>query len=328
MRRIGEDVAEKLGLHARRRFTVERHIRGKWACAACETLVQAPVPAHIIDKGMPTAGLLAQVLVAKYSGPPAAVPPGRHLRPGGAGDPAIDAGPVGGPDAACTCSRWSMRSRPTCWRTRVLHADETPVAMLDPGAGKTHRAYLWSYSVGAFDPIKAVVYDFADSRAGRHAQAFLGDWRGTLICDDYAGYKALIALGRDRSWLHGARAAQVLRSRMPRGRARSPARRWRPSASSTASNVKRPKLDIDARQRLREAKARPMLERLHAWLLARRTQVPNGSGIARAIDYTLKRWAALTHYVGDGRVPIDNNWIENQIRPIALGRKNWLFAGA
>lgn len=72
----------------------------------------------------------------------------------------------------------------------------------------------------------------------------------------------------------------------------------------------------------------PILERLHAWLLQRRTQVPNGSGIARAIDYSLKRWAALTHYVGDGRVPIDNNWIENQIRPIALGRKNWLFAGS
>lgn len=67
--------------------------------------------------------------------------------------------------------------------------------MLDPGAGKTHRAYLWSYSVGAFDPIKAVVYDFVPTAAGRHAQAFLGDWRGTLICDDYAGYKTLIAQG-------------------------------------------------------------------------------------------------------------------------------------
>jgi len=87
-------------------------------------------------------------------------------------------------------------------------------------------------------------------------------------------------------------------------------------------------LDIDARKRLRDVKARPILERLHAWLLARRTQVPNGSGIARTIDYGLKRWAALTHYVDDGRVPIDNNWIENQIRPIALRRKNWLFAGS
>jgi len=69
----------------------------------------------------------------------------------------------------------------------VLHADETPVAMLDPGAGKTHRAYLWSYSIGAHDPVRAVIYDFADSRAGKHAQAFLGDWRGTLVCDDYSG---------------------------------------------------------------------------------------------------------------------------------------------
>ena len=77
----------------------------------------------------------------------------------------------------------------------VLHADETPVAMLEPGAGKTKRAYLWAYSIGEHDPIKAVVYDFAESRAGRHAQEFLGDWRGTLVCDDYAGYKALIALG-------------------------------------------------------------------------------------------------------------------------------------
>jgi hypothetical protein len=77
----------------------------------------------------------------------------------------------------------------------VLHADETPVAMLDPGAGKTHRAYLWSYSIGAHDPVRAVIYDFADSRAGKHAQDFLGDWRGTLVCDDYSGYKALIAKG-------------------------------------------------------------------------------------------------------------------------------------
>jgi hypothetical protein len=69
---------------------------------------------------------------------------------------------------------------------QVLHADETPVAMLDPGACKTHRAYLWSYSIGAFEPIKAVIYDFADSRAGKHAREFLGDWRGTLVCDDYA----------------------------------------------------------------------------------------------------------------------------------------------
>jgi transposase len=93
----------------------------------------------------------------------------------------------------------------------VLHADETPVAMLKPGLGKTHRAYLlWSYCSTALGPMKAVVSDFADSRGARHAEAFLGAWHGTLVCDDYSGYKALFKLGRHRSRLHGARPAQVL----------------------------------------------------------------------------------------------------------------------
>ena len=95
-----------------------------------------------------------------------------------------------------------------------------------------------------------------------------------------------------------------------------------------ASSVKWPELDLDERLRLRQEHSSPILERLHAWLLKQRTEVPNGSSIARAIDYSLKRWAALTHYLHDARVPIDNNWIENQIRPIAIGRKNWLFAGS
>ena len=87
-------------------------------------------------------------------------------------------------------------------------------------------------------------------------------------------------------------------------------------------------LEAEARQTLRETRARPLLEDLKAWLLACRRKIPNGSSSAKAIDYTLKRWTALTHCLTDGRVPIDNNWIENQIRPIAIGRKNWLFAGS
>jgi hypothetical protein len=86
--------------------------------------------------------------------------------------------------------------------------------------------------------------------------------------------------------------------------------------------------DAEARQRIRALKARPIADELHAWLEQHRQRVPNGSATARAIDYSLKRWVALTHYLSDGQVPIDNNWIENQIRPIALGRKNWLFAGS
>lgn len=325
MRRIGEDVAEKLD-YTPGHFTVERHIRGKWACAACETLVQAPVPAHIIDKGIPTAGLLAQVLVAKFQDH---LPLYRQEGIFGRAGLAIP---------QSTLAQWvgqcGVHLQPLVDALKadllahpVLHADETPVAMLDPGAGKTHRAYLWSYSVGAFDPIKAVVYDFADSRAGRHAQAFLGDWRGTLVCDDYAGYKALIAQGVKEAGCM-AHARRKFFDLTAHGQSHIASEALELIGQLYGIEREAAELDIDARQRLRHAQARPILERLHAWLLQRRTQVPNGSGTARALDYSLKRWAALTHYVDDGRVPIDNNWIENQIRPIALGRKNWLFAGS
>lgn len=95
---------------------------------------------------------------------------------------------------------------------RVLHADETPVAMLDPGAGKAHQAYLWSYCTGQFEDSRIVVYDFAESRVGGHAMELLGDWRGALVCDDYSGYNALLAQGLAGGGLHGPRTAQVLRS--------------------------------------------------------------------------------------------------------------------
>ena len=209
----------------------------------------------------------------------------------------------------------------------VLHADETPVAMLDPGAGKTHRAYLWSYSIGAFEPIKAVVYDFAESRAGKHAQNFLGEWRGTLVCDDYSGYKALIAEGVTEAGcmaharrkffdLHTSHQSQIA----------SEALAYFQKLYIIEREVA--ELEHDDRRRLRQEQAKPILDAFETWLKGRRQEVPNGSATAKAIDYSLRRWAALIHYLHDGQVPIDNNWIENRIRPIATGRKNWLFAGS
>ena len=209
----------------------------------------------------------------------------------------------------------------------VLHADETPVAMLDPGAGKTHRAYLWSYSIGAFEPVKAVVYDFAESRAGKHAQSFLGEWRGTLVCDDYSGYKALIAEGVTEAGcmaharrkffdLHTHHQSQIAGEAL--------------AYFQKLYIIEREltELEHDDRRRLRQEQAKPVLDEFESWLKGRRQQVPNGSATAKAIDYSLRRWAALVQYLHDGQVPIDNNWIENRIRPIATGRKNWLFAGS
>ncbi|CAM5798331.1 IS66 family transposase ISBcen19 [Rhizobacter fulvus] len=204
MKRIGEDVAEKLDYEPGV-FTVERHVRGKWVCAKCETLVQAPVAPHIIDKGIPTTGLLAQVLVAKYLD---------HL-PLYRQEAIFER--AGLAIARSTLAQWvgecGVQLQPLVdaltaelLKHDVLHADETPVAMLKPANlrdGKTHRAYIWSYCTTSFNPMKAVVFDFADSRGGQHVRAFLGlpgsaeapGWKGRLVTDDFSGYKACYDMG-------------------------------------------------------------------------------------------------------------------------------------
>lgn len=165
-------------------FTVERRIRGKRACAKCQTATQAPVAAHFISKGVPTAGLLAQVLVAKY---PDHQPLYRKDNISGRAGLAIPRSTLA--HWVGTCGAW-LQPLVDALKTevlghRVLHGDETPVAVLKPGNGKTHRAYLWAYAPGAFEDMRAVVY-FCAYQAGEHARAFLGDGHGSLICDDYA----------------------------------------------------------------------------------------------------------------------------------------------
>ena len=325
MKRIGEDVAEKLD-YVPGVFTVERHVRGKWACAQCQTLTQAPVDAHVIDKGIPTAGLLAQVLVAKYADHQ---PLYRQENIFGRAGLAIP---------RSTLAQWvgtcGVRLQPLvdALKTevlgrRVLHGDETPVAMLKPGHGKTHRAYLWAYAPGAFEDMKAVVYDFCESRAGEHARAFLGDWRGSLICDDYAGYKASFSQGVTEAGclaharrkffdLHAANKSQIAEFAL--------------AQFARVYEIERAAQDKPAPERLqmRQLHSRPVLDALHQWMVLQRQQVTGNSATAKALDYSLKRWAALTRFVDDPQLPADNNWIENQIRPIAIGRNNWLFAGS
>ena len=283
MKRIGEDIAAKLD-YTPGTFTVERHIRGKWACAQCETLVQAPVPAHVIEKGIPTTGLLAHVLIAKYLD---------HLplfRQEGI------FGRAGLPIPQSTLAEWVGRMGVTvtlqplvdALKTElltypVLHADETPVAMVDPGAGKTHRTHLWSYSIGAFEPVKTVIYDFADSRAGKHAREFLGDWRGTLVCDDYSGYKALIADGVTEAGcmaharrkffdLHANNQSQIAQQALV--------------YIQKLYQVEREFAELisDERRRIRQEQTKPILDELHDWLIRHRLQVLNGSSTAKAID--------------------------------------------
>jgi transposase len=325
MKRVGEDVAEKLD-YVPGVFTVERHIRGKWACAQCETLTQVPVDPHVIDKGIPTTGLLAQVLVAKYADH---LPLYRQEAIFGRAGLAI---------ARSTLAQWvgscGVQLQPLVdalrfelLQHRVVHADETPVAMLKPGKGKTHRAYLWAYATGAFENTRAVVYDFCESRAGEHARTFLGDWKGSLLCDDFSGYKALMTAGvtevgclaharRKFFDLHAANQSQIAEFALQQ--------------FVRIYDIEREVKELSAEQRLavRRERTTPLLDALHEWMTMQRRKVPDGSATAKALDYSLKRWAALIRFTEDGQLPVDNNWIENQIRPIAIGRNNWLFAGS
>jgi transposase len=332
MQRIGEDVAEKLDYQPGV-FMVERHIRGKWVCKCCETITQAPVAPHVIDKGLPTAGLLAQVLVAKYLD---------HL-PLYRQEAIFER--AGHVIARSTLAQWvgecGVQLQPLVdalaaemLRQPVLHADETPVAMLKPANlrdGKTHRAYLWSYCTTQFNTIKAVVFDFADSRGGQHARAFLGlpseqGWRGKLVCDDFSGYKACFELGVTEvgCMAHARRKFHEL---------------WVNHGSQVGEqalkffgqlyDVEREVIGANSQARLdARRRSRPVADALHQWMRQQRQKIPDGSATARAIDYSLNRWVALTRFIDDADLPIDNNWVENRIRPIALGRQNWLFAGS
>lgn len=324
--KIGEDISEQLDIEPAR-FFVHRHIRPQYACRACETVSAAPIPPAVIDGGMAAVGLYVWVIISKYQD---------HL-------PLYRLEQIAARDqvilSRSTLAEWVGRVgvalQPLADRLAalllerpVLHADETPVAQLDPGKGKTKRAYLWAYRSNALEtgpPI--VVFDYQTSRAGRHAQNFLSEWQGHLMVDDYSGYKALFRAGvtelgclaharRKYFDLNAAQANPIALEALER------------IAALYAIEVQGKDLDVAGRTQLRQAQAQLLLRSMHEWLLRTRMMVANGGGTAKAIDYSLKRWVALSRYAEDGHLPIDNNPVENTIRPIAIGKKNWLFTGS
>ncbi len=330
MKRIGQDVSEKLD-YVPGVFTVDRHLRGKWACAHCQKLVQAPVAAHIIDKGIPTAGLLAQVLVAKFLDH---LPLYRQEHIFKRAGLAIARSTLASWVGECGAQLQPLVDALSAELLRhdVLHADETPVAMLKPGNKKTHKAYIWTYCTTSFNATKAVVFNFAETRSGENVREFLGQngehpWKGKLVTDGFSGYKATFERGVTE-------VGCVAHSR----------RKFHELCANHGSKVGEQALRYfqllfkieekiagctpEERRRIRQRKSRRVAAALHKWLLRQRLHVPNGSATAKAIDYSLKRWQALTRYINDGDLPISNNWVENQIRPIAIGRSNWLFAGS
>lgn len=325
LKRISEDVSKKLD-YTPGTFTVEQHIGGKWVCEQCETLIQAPVPPQVIDKDIPTAGLLAQVMMAKYADH---LPLYRQERIFGRAGLAIPRSTLAEWVGACGVQLQPLVDalRDCLLRQDVLHADETPVQMLAPGMKKTQRAYVWAYATSPFADLRALVYDFSPSRAGEHARTSLGDWKGQLVCDDFAGYKACFEQGVTEivCMTHARRKFFDLHVA-----SQSPLAEQALQYIGQLYAIEREVRDLrpDERQQIRQEKAKPVADALHTWMLAQRDCVHEGTAIAKALDYSLKRWAALVRHLDDGKVAIDNNWCENRIRPWALGRSNWLFASS
>ncbi len=175
---------------------------------------------------------------------------------------------------------------------------------------------------------RAVLFDFCTSRGGEHPQRMLQDFRGTLVSDDYSGYHKLKREGSITGALCMAHARRKLFEAHKLNGSEIAAQAV--ALIARLYEVEREARELESAQRLllRQSRARPIADALHAWLLTKRQTLAKADITAKAIDDSLSNWRALTHYLGDGDVPIDNNAVENSIRPLAIGRRNWLFVGS
>ena len=328
--RLGEDVSEQLD-YVPGYFQVIRHVRPKLTCRGCARIVQACAPMRPIARGLPTAGLLAQVIGAKYADHcPLYRQEGIYRRGGLELPRAMLASWVGAAARLLdplvgVLDRYIMSAQ-------KLHADDTPVPVLCPGRGKTRTGRLWAYvrddrpSAGADPP--AVVYHYSPDRKAQRPHAHLRAFTGILQADGYSGYAALYQDGRVQEaacWAHARRKYHdvYVAERSPIA-LEALHRIGQLYAIERQIRGQGPQLRAQARR----AQAAPLLEDLHGWLTATHAQLSVKSPLAGAIQYTLWRWKALTGYVEDGRIELDNNAAERAIRALVLGRRNYLFAGS
>jgi transposase len=304
--KIGEDVTEQLDVEPAK-FFVHRHIRPQYACRNCETITAAPIPPAVIDGGMAAVGLLAWVLVSKYQDHL----PLYRLEQIAARDNVI----LSRSTLADWVGRLGVALQPLVDRLtwhllqgNTLHADETPVAQLDPGSGKTKKAYLWAYRSNDLEPgPRIIVFDYQPGRSGSHARNFLGQWQGHLMVDDYGGYKALFASdGKTTPCIELACLAHVRRKFFDLHQANQSPMAFEALqriGSLYAIETEGKDFDSTARKQLRLEKSRPRLNELQDWLQQTRLKTANGGGSAKALDYTLKRWPVLIRYAEAGHLP-------------------------
>jgi transposase len=331
---IGESREEMLDIvPAQLRVKVIR--RPRYGCRACESaVVQAPAPERPITGGMASEALLAQVLINKYAD---FLPLYRQAqifaRQGIALDRSTLADWVG---HACWWLEplWRLLQRHVMGSTRIF-ADDTPLPVLDPGRGRTKTGRLWGYAVddrpwgGSTPP--AVVFLYAEDRKGEHPAAHLAEFQGVLQVDGYSGFKSLPenrppgTIRLAFCWAHCRRRFYEIHQATGSPLAGEALRQIGELYRIEAEIRGRP---AEERRAVRQARSRPVVAALHGWLGAQLEQVSARSTLAEAIRYALRHWSGLVLFLDDGRLELDTNTVERTIRPIALGRRNALFAGS
>ncbi|GAB7551380.1 IS66 family transposase [Novosphingobium sp. 11B] len=330
LHQIGEDVAERLDV-VPTTFRVLVTRRPRYGCRSCEgAVVQAPAPGRIVEGGIPTEALIAQVLVAKYADHlPLYRQAQIYARQGIQLDRSTLADWVGR-------AAWYLRPLrdhilERLRRSERLFADETTAPVLDPGRGRTKTGQLWAYARDdrpwGGDGPPMVAYVYAPDRKGERAETHLGDFAGILQVDGFGGYAALAKRRQQVSlafcWAHVRRKFYELADSSP-------------VATEVLRRVAMPyaiedevrSTSAEHRRAVRAEQARVIVDDLHIYLEARLRQVSAKSKLADAIRYALTRWPGLSLFLDDGRVEMDSNTVERSIRPLALNRKNALFAGS
>lgn len=284
----------------------------------------------MIDKGMPAAGLVAHTLVSRFVDH---IPYYRQEEinaRSGVHTPRSTLASWSGAGGAELQPLYDVH-REFVLATNLVQADETPVNMLDPGAGKTKKGYMWAYARGAFDPLPGVAYDFCVGRGAQYPIAFLKEWSGTLVRDEYKAYDSVVRL-HDRQAAGCLAHARRKYDELLKDN-NSPVATQAIQRIAWIYRVERELRELNAQDRLaqRQARAKPLWEEMFAWLTLERQRVPDGSGTARALDYSLNHWNALTANLRDGNVPVDNNHLEKPDASLGNGQKSmallWQRAG-
>ena len=327
---IGESVSEMLD-HIPAQLRVLRIRRPKYGCHACGTIHQAPAPERPIAKGLATPALLSHVLISKYCD---------HLplyrqsqifdRQGVTLNRSTLANWVAG--AAWWLAPIRDRIADHVMAADRVFADDTVLPVLDPGRGRTRTGRLWVYARddgpwGGTDP-PAVVYTYSPDRRAERPAAHLKTFSGILQVDGYPGFEPLAARGDidlAACWAHTRRKFYDVHQAIASPIAQEVLRQI---AALYAIEAEIRGASLAHRQAVRDARSRPLVERLKPWLERQLPRLPQRSGLAEAIRYALARWPALCRFLDNGRIDLDTNTVERAIRPVTLGRKNHLFAGS